>query len=122
MTKWEFEDPRGALNVLQELFPDASRRGMYLIEALRRIDHDARHIVQHSKRYSEERMCSRMRDLRGDLRGVLGEKDYENNRVSINPRLCSGTISIPSCFVEECDKHLFSIYVGDDEEERVLLV
>lgn len=122
MAKWEFEDPRGALNVLVELFPSASREGMYLIEALRRIDHDARHIVQHSKRYSEERMAKRMNDLRGDLRGVLGEKDYEQNRVSISARLYSCTISIPSCFVEEKDQHLFSRYVGEDEEERILLV
>lgn len=122
MANWVFEDPRGALTVLQELFPNASRQGMYLVEALRRIDHDARHIVQHSKRYSEERMASRMADLRGDLRGVLGEKDYEQNRVEISARLYSGTISIPSCFVEEHDQRLFAHYVGDDEEDRILLV
>jgi hypothetical protein len=122
MIDWTFDDPRGSMDVIGELFPNASIGGLALLDALRKIDRAARRIAHNSKRYSEERMDKKLNELKGYLRGLLGEQDYERLGVTIRPRIKSSTIMMPQDNMPEKDQLFFSEFIDSDCEQWFLLV
>jgi hypothetical protein len=122
MIDWTFDDPRGSMDVIGELFPNASIGGLALLDALRKIDRSARRIAHNSKRYSEARMDKRLGELKGYLRGILGTADYERLGVEIWPRIKSGTIMIPQENMPEKDGIWFAEFIDRDYNQWFLLV